>query len=215
LLQRGDLTRLSVGIFVLHAIMAALFVALPLQLLALGVARDEHGGLYLPVLVLSAVLMMPLLRRAEQKQQQKTYLLMMIALLAVALITAAVAQQLSILAGALLLFFVAFNWLEACLPSWVSRVVPASSKGTAMGFYTSAQFFGAFAGAACAGALYSRWGATAVYLTAVVLLLVWWCLALSMAPMHGAAPPQEDLARLQGLEADSDLVQIDESSRRQ
>ncbi|WP_428835320.1 hypothetical protein [Pseudomonas peli] len=39
-------------------------------------------------------------------------------------------------------FFTAFNLLEASLPSLVSKVSPAGGKGTAMGVYSTSQFLG-------------------------------------------------------------------------
>ncbi len=210
LLQAGALTRLSLGIFVLHAIMAALFVAMPLQLLAAGVVNAKHGAVYLPVLLVSALVMMPLLRRAEKRQQQKNYLLAMIGLMAIALLIAAAITSIAGLVIALLLFFIAFNWLEACLPSWVSRVVPANAKGTAMGFYTSAQFFGAFTGGAGAGGLFAAAGPSAVYAMAIVLCLIWWLFSWSLSPLPTAnvANNNDELARLQGLEGDSAIVDV-------
>ncbi len=46
----------------------------------------------------------------------------------------------------LLLFFAAFTFLEASLPSLVSKIAPIKRKGAAMGIYSTAQFLGIFIG---------------------------------------------------------------------
>ncbi|MHB8354528.1 MAG: MFS transporter, partial [Burkholderiales bacterium] len=82
------------------------------------------------------------------------------------------------IAVALTLFFVAFNVLEASLPSLVTVVAPPGTKGTATGVYSSIQFLGAFSGASLAGVLYKYWGSDAVPvfcagLTAIWLMVAW------------------------------------------
>jgi len=177
LLRQGDLARLSIGIFVLHFVMTAMFMVVPQKLVLLGIARTEHASIYLPVLIAGAILMAPLLRLAEKRSWHKPVLLLCVAIMAAALGLMAL-PSLPLLATGLVLYFMAFNWLEASLPSWLSRIVPAGHKGTAMGFYASAQFFGAFAGGAVAGLALHFGGAEAVLATAVTLTALWWLIAL-------------------------------------
>jgi MFS family permease len=81
---------------------------------------------------------------------------------------------------ALLLFFVAFNLLEAMLPSLVSKTAPLTAKGTAMGVYSSVQFLGAFVGATAGGFLMEYYGGNAVLIFAMLLLLLWLIVASGM-----------------------------------
>jgi MFS family permease len=83
-------------------------------------------------------------------------------------------------AAALLLFFTAFNLLEAMLPSLISKTAPLAAKGTAMGVYSSVQFLGAFFGAAMGGLLMQHWGGNAVLVFAITLLSLWLLVAGSM-----------------------------------
>ena len=85
-------------------------------------------------------------------------------------------------AAALLIFFTAFNVLEATLPSMISKIAPLAAKGTAMGVYSSVQFLGAFFGAAVGGALMQYVGGNAVFVLSIALLLIWLVVASGMQP---------------------------------
>jgi MFS family permease len=115
---------------------------------------------------------------------------------------------------ALLVFFTAFNVLEATLPSMISKVASLAAKGTAMGVYSSVQFLGAFFGASVGGALMQFVGGDAVFYFAIAMLCVWLVVASSMRPLalvrtkmyhleqmgvQEAAALQQQLARLQGV----------------
>ena len=80
----------------------------------------------------------------------------------------------------LLVYFTGFNVLEACLPSLVSRIAPASAKGLALGIYNTSQALGLFAGGALGGAIVARWGAAAVFVFAAIATTAWWLIALGM-----------------------------------
>jgi MFS family permease len=79
----------------------------------------------------------------------------------------------------LFFFFWGFNLLEAMLPSLVSRVAPAASKGSAMGVYNTFQFTGVFFGGFLGGTLYGAFGVNAVFGICAFLLFVWACIVWS------------------------------------
>ena len=85
-----------------------------------------------------------------------------------------------LIAAVLLMFFTAFNTLEAHLPSLVSRIAPGESRGVAIGVFSSLQFFGTFFGAAAGGFLYGRWGTAGIVVFDAVLLVVWFATAAGM-----------------------------------
>ena len=66
------------------------------------------------------------------------------------------------------------------LPTLTTRLAPAHAKGTAIGLYSTIQFFGTFLGAAAGGALYKHWGAAGIIALDAVLLAIWLILALGM-----------------------------------
>lgn len=183
-LKQVDLARLNVGIFVLHFVLMASFLVLPLLLEhELEIARDNLWMVYFPLLVGAFIAMLPFIIVAEKKRRMKPVFLLAIALLAAMelLLMLAPDWHFVILPG-LFLFFMAFNLLEATLPSWVSKVAPAGAKGTATGIYSSFQFLGAFLGGAAGGAVLHHYGVLAVLLMCALLVLLWFVVALFMAP---------------------------------
>ena len=179
------LLRLNYGIFALHAALMALFVHVPFMLRDNGVPAARHWLVYLPVLVGSIVLMYPALMRADRPRYGKPVFVGAIAVLfAGQALLAFAGSSLTLTIGALVVFFAAFNLLEATLPSLISKFAPPATKGTAAGVYSSVQFLGTFVGAAAGGAL-SQWhGAAAVFGFCLVLTAVWLAVAATMS-----APP--------------------------
>lgn len=185
-LADAQLMRLNVGVFVLHAVLMALFVQLPFALRDSGLAPAHHWQVYLLAIVASVALLYPALRIADRDTQAKAIFVGAIIVLALSQLMLAFADNaLPALVVSLMVFFAAFNLLEATLPSLVSKYAPATLKGTAVGVYSSMQFLGAFAGAAAGGALVQQWGPGALYAFCIALTAVW---ALAGATM-AARPP--------------------------
>ena len=180
-LGNPDLLRLDLGIFSLHLILTALFLAVPLVLRDLGVDPVRHTVVYLPVMLISIAAMVPFVIIAERHGRMKPVFLGAVTLL--------VAAQLGLGAFsggfwgfviALTLFFTAFNLLEATLPSLVAKYAPAVAKGTAMGVYSTSQFAGAFVGGVLGGWAHQRFGLAAVFTAGTLVGVVWLLFALGM-----------------------------------
>lgn len=180
LFKHPQLWQLTTGVLILHLMLTAVFVVVPQQLLSQQLASEQHWQVYLPVLVGAFVLMVPMMILAMRKQQEKGYFLLAIGLLIVSLLLMFSGQQLWLSVSALLLFFVAFNYLEASMPALVSRIAPAGQKGTAMGIYASAQFFGAFLGGLIGGAVSGNFGLSAVFAVVAGIGLLWLLIARSL-----------------------------------
>jgi predicted MFS family arabinose efflux permease len=178
----GELLRLNFAIFALHAILTASFLVVPQTLshtFALGTA--DQWKLYLPVLLASVVLMVPAIAVAEARGRMKEVFLAAIALLLVSVLLLGLKGDDATLAAAgLVIFFTAFNVMEAMLPSLITKIAPADAKGTATGVYSSSQFLGIFAGGAAGGVIFGAAGARGVLLAAVGLCLVWLVVAAGM-----------------------------------
>lgn len=181
-LKNPELQRLDFGIFSLHAAMRGLFVVIPLVLLqAGGLAPDQHWKVYLPILAVSFISVIPAIIVAEKHGKMKAVFCSAVGLLFVSTLLMAVSMHhFNGVLVALFLFFLAFNLLEATLPSLVSKIAPAGSKGTALGVYNSFQFFGLFLGGALGGFLAQHVGFAAVFVFAAGLSVAWLMLALSM-----------------------------------
>ena len=183
ILRDPQLARLNVGIFVLHAVLMALFIAVPFALRDAGLPLDAHWQVYLPVMLGSFVLMLPaILGRGNARRLKGCFVASVALLLAAHVALPWLDGSVLALALFLLLFFTPFNVLEALLPSLTSRMAPADRKGVAIGVYSSIQFFGTFVGAAGGGYLYGRWGFAGVVIADVALLVIWLVAALGMKP---------------------------------
>ena len=204
-LKDGQLARLDFGIFALHAAQMAMFVVVPLALRDSGLAADHHWAVYLPVLVGSFALMVPALILGEKRGKMKPVFVASVALMLLAQLGLAYGiDQFWGIVAALFFYFVAFNLLEASLPSLISKLAPASAKGTAMGVYNTAQALGLFFGAWLGGWLAQHHGFKAVFLFCVVLMGAWLAASLSMK-----APPaiKTRLFRVGAMRADqADLL---------
>lgn len=185
-LADGQLLRLNFGIFTLHLAQMAMFVVIPIALVATGgLPLTQHWQIYLPVVLASFVIMVPAIIYAERRAKLKPVFLAAIVLLLAAEVGFALSREsLFALVGWLLAFFVAFNILEASLPSLVSRIAPPQAKGTALGIYNTMQAFGLFVGGWLGGVLAKHQGPTAVFLVGAALTALWLGAAMTMR-----APP--------------------------
>ncbi len=176
-LGNAVLLRLNFGVFVLHFILTASFLVVPgLLEQSIGVDRAHHWMVYLPVLVLSLAGMVPLMIMAERGGRLQQMFLLGIALVFAALALLDFTSSTLLFYGGLWLFFVGFNYLEATLPSLLSKSVSAGAKGTAMGVYSTCQFLGAFAGGAGGGWLLQHMGEYALTGACLLLAALWWLL---------------------------------------
>lgn len=177
-----QLQRLDAGAFVLHFIMTAIFLAVPAVLAdTLGIARETHGRIYGLLLGTSFLLMAPLMVIAERRRRVKGFFIGAVALIALSLAALAGAGdgRYAIFA-ALWLFFLAFNFLEATLPSLLSRSTRRENRGTASGIYSSFQFFGAFCGGSVGGWTLQHAGVPGVLALCAALAAAWVLWSLGM-----------------------------------
>jgi predicted MFS family arabinose efflux permease len=180
-----ELLRLNLGIFVLHVAQMAMFVVVPPLLVSAGMPLPEHWILYLPVVLASFALMLPPVLFADRRNAARPVMIGAIALLvAVEAGFAAAGARLASMAALLLAFFAAFNVLEALIPSLVSRIAPAHTRGTAIGVYNTAQTLGLFVGGLAGGWIAGRYGAAAVFGACAALALAWLAIAIGMRPVN-------------------------------
>jgi|TARA_B110000305_G_scaffold110346_2_gene124242 MFS family permease len=181
ILSNRDLLRLDLGIFSLHGILMAMFVSLPFILAGL------EGGLitwqfYLAVMVSSIFIMLPLMMLSEKFGHRKAVFLFSIMMIILAELLLGVFDFGQVGLGlALVIFFGAFNLLEASLPSWVSRVADPKSKGTALGVYSTSQYLGTFIGGVAGGWTYQHYSGQGVFIFSAVWALVWLLASVKMS----------------------------------
>ncbi|CAN5251114.1 MFS transporter [soil metagenome] len=180
-LVNPHLMRLNFGIFTLHLVQMAMFVVVPAMLVdAAGLPLTQHWQVYLPVVLVSFLIMVPIIVTMERKQRNRIVFLGSIVLLALVAVALMEVGSVLTIAAALLAFFVGFNLLEAMLPSLISRTAPVAAKGAALGVYNTTQSLGLAAGGLLGGWLLQHHGAHAVFIMSFVLLLLWLAVASGM-----------------------------------
>ena len=182
-LRDPQLVRLDVGIFVVHMLFSAMFIVLPgilVHFMELPLA--QHWLVYLPVMLLGVAAMVPALGYSNRDGRARTVFNIAIGVLIVSQIVLALGYRspLWLIVG-LVIFFTAFNVLEAMLPSLISRLAPPSAKGAAIGVYSTAQFLGIAAGGALGGPIYKHFGIDALFWFAAASAVVWLLVALQAA----------------------------------
>lgn len=225
-----ELLRANFGIFVLHLVQMAMFVVLPPRLVEAGLPLPEHWKLYLPVVAASFALMIAPILYADRKNRPRPVLMGAVALLiAVQAALAATGPSLAVLATSLLVFFIAFNILEALIPSLVSRLAPPRVRGAAMGVYNTTQTLGLFFGGLLGGWVAKHWGVPVVFGVCAALAATWLVVAAGMRPLRAAvnelssltfsiasgvdlAGLGEALARVQGVR-EAEVVATDRIAR--
>ncbi len=168
-----QLASLNISVFVLHAVMTAVFVVLPLLLVEqLGFPAENHWKMYLPVLVVSMVFFIPMI--IVHEKIKKYFLFLSLALLGLAIsqvLMAVFSSSLLMISALLVLYFAFFNFLEAAMPAMLSRIAGEKYRGAAMGAYSTSQFLGAFMGSGIAGFLMQKSYITVFYGTALLVMI--------------------------------------------
>jgi MFS family permease len=177
-----QLLRLDFGIMLLHLMLMAGFIAVPLYLRdVLGLPVTQHWWVYLSITALAILVMMPILMIAEKKGAVKALFLGAVLLLGLAQLgLSQIGHNLFGFAALAILFFAAFNTLEALLPSFVSKLAPANRKGAAFGVYSSSQFLGAFLGGLAGGWMLDKGGYSTIFILGSILAAVWLIIAAGM-----------------------------------
>ena len=182
-LRNRELLRLDIGIFALHAMLTASFLVVPDLLRGIvGVAVHDQWIVYLPVLLVSIAAMVPAIIVAEKYRRMKgVFIGAVITLVASQIMLFYGSGDVFVLLAALIVFFSAFNVMEASLPSLISKVAPPDVKGTAMGVYSSLQFLGIFVGGIIGGMAHQHGGSPGVFVLTTVLAVIWLIAAAGMA----------------------------------
>ena len=185
-LRDPQLARLYYGVFALHAVLMALFIAVPLNLRAAGLPVDHHWQVYLPVMAASFVLMLPAVLGPAARRVRAVMVGSVVLLLLDQLAMPWFSGTAWSIAVLLVVYFTPFNVLEAMLPAHVSRLASPESRGMAIGVFATLQFLGAFCGAAAGGYLYDKWATNGVVIFNTGLLVIWFILALGTRAPDGA-----------------------------
>lgn len=204
-----ELLRLNLGVFVLHFVLMANFVALPLVLEnRWQIVANQHGLIYLPLLLIAFALAVPQIIIAEKKRKIRGMFLLAIALMVVAELLLAIKPGINMGIFALFVFFVGFNVLEATQPSLVSKIAPVGSRGTATGLYATCQVIGVFLGGLAGGWLVQHHSIDWVFSVGVIACALWFVLAWKMKPPRFLASIQIPLPAVYPADLASHLAEV-------
>tara|TARA_B110000305_G_scaffold91843_1_gene103559 strand:- start:2031 stop:3188 length:1158 start_codon:yes stop_codon:yes gene_type:complete len=175
-----QLITLDFSVFSLHLILASGFIVMPLLIMNNEiVSMVDNWQLYLPAVILSFVGMIPMIVISEKFKKSKYILLFSIILLIVSQVIFFIADlNFLVFLITLTIFFIAFNSVEAILPSLLSRTATPSKRGLAMGIFSTSQFLGTFIGGAIGGLIYDIYGLNSVFLFTIFVAVVWWFMVL-------------------------------------
>ncbi|MFY7697696.1 MAG: MFS transporter [Legionella sp.] len=183
--MNSHLQKLNISIFFQHMMLTSTFFVIPLlihQQILLG-QLSQQWHFYLPIILLSFFIMTPLLAFAEKNDAIKKMIVTSVSITLISQFFLSFSHQhLFSLWTLVLIYFVAFNLLEASIPSLISKQAPSESRGTAMGIYSTSQFIGIFIGGTMAGYIYYFYGATGIFLTNGLLGLVWLLITRQIEP---------------------------------
>lgn len=154
-----NISNFAFGVFALHMLFTASFLFIPdCVVKTAGITASQTWQVYLPAFAVSFLVVFPLARKAGNRNLSLTKRLMQLSILTLSGSLAYLLLPFSLyehsLVGlfiAMILFFSAFNFLEAFMPSLLSRLVPKDQKGMALGVYSTSQFLGIFGGGALGG----------------------------------------------------------------
>jgi MFS family permease len=175
-----ELVTLDFSVFSLHLILASGFIVMPLLIMENQiVSMEDNWQLYLPAVLLSFIGMIPLIIISEKFKKTKYILLLSIFLLIISQIIFFISDlNFSVFLITLTIFFVAFNSVEAILPSLLARTANPSKRGLAMGIFSTSQFLGTFIGGAIGGLIYDIYDLNSVFLFTIFVAIIWWFMVL-------------------------------------
>ena len=179
-LVNTSLIKLDISIFSSHLILMANFVAIPITLRdTMQLPTISHWQVYLTAIFVSLFIMVPFIMFGERLKKENLFLILSILLIMLSQVGLALfGLSLNFIIIFLILFFGAFNYLEALLPSKVSKTTQKNTKGTALGVYSTSQFIGIFIGGLAGGFFYQQFGLISVHLFCLFITFLWLLLML-------------------------------------
>ncbi len=176
------LLKLDLSIFVSHMILMANFVVIPIAFRDVaGLDTSLHWQVYLVILIVSLFITVPLIMLGDKLNKIALFFTSSIGLILLSQLGLFLFHQQLIQIGLfMVLFFGAFNYLEALLPSEVSKSVSPDMKGTALGIFSASQFIGIFCGGLLGGLLHQRGGIDSAHLFSLIATILWLTLMLAI-----------------------------------
>ncbi len=185
--RNRQLYLLAIGVFILHFTLMGLFMSFPVLLENQAhFPVKYHGWIYLAILLISFAVMVPFIILSEKKHCLGRCIQGAVTLLVISAFWMTFTHHniTNLVIGAFL-YFIAFNFLEASLPSILSKIAPPGMKGAVLGVYSSSQFLGAGLGGALTGLMVQYTGYQGMMTMCCMLTALWWITSFFIKePVH-------------------------------
>ena len=204
-----DLWRVNISVFILHYLLISLFTVLPVILKNAGEIEIVDHSLYYLVLFLSSfIAILPFIWLLDRLLEVRVILAVMVSLCLLAFfIMGSFVSSWWLLAGTFL-FFMSFNLMEVALPSQLSKMVEAGTRGSAMGVYTTCQFLGIFAGGALSGWILSIADVSTLMYVNAGFVFIWLLVCLTFPPLQAVAARTIFLREMPHLDANEQVEEL-------
>lgn len=175
--KRKDILSVNIQIAMLHMVLSASFFLIPV-LLKQSLPDAAMVWLYVPPIVLAFVLIMPIIRKSRERVAERLPVFWGIFTVALWLFAMLPTFQIQWLFMVVLaIFFFAFTFIEASLPTRLFQVATNTSRGASSGVFSVYQFGGNFLGGLVGASLYETFAENATithsfYVLAVLTLVV-------------------------------------------
>lgn len=166
--------RSYLGIFFLHSLLMINFMVVPNQFEISGFYFNNHWKIYLGTILISFFVLFLFIFYCKKKYFLENIIeICILSILCSAIIFLESKSNLLFLIIALQIFFIAFNFLEIFLPSYLSKHSLNNYKGSVMSIYSTSQFLGISFGGVISGWLYSFLNISQIFLCEIFIILIW------------------------------------------
>ena len=173
LFRNKEIVNHFTGIFILHLILTACFVAIPITLTDIhDIASNEYPQVFSFILSMSLVVIIPMLIFERKKPEQARLLSTFLLLCSLVIMTIYYLNPIYTVL-ALIIFMGSFSVIEASLPSSTSKIVPTQFRGSSMGFFSTFQFLGTFVGGVIGGIVLGSSSLSAIFLVCAIIAGIW------------------------------------------
>ena len=161
------------GIFILHLILTACFIAIPITLTNIhDIDSKEYPQVFSFVLSMALIMIIPMLIFERKKPEQARLFSTFLLLCSLVIMTIFYSSPIYTIL-ALIIFMGSFSVIEASLPSSTSKIVPNHSRGSSMGFFSTFQFLGTFAGGVVGGFVLGSSSLSVIFLVCAIIAGIW------------------------------------------
>ncbi|BAC24303.1 yajR [Wigglesworthia glossinidia endosymbiont of Glossina brevipalpis] len=167
---------INLSIFFLHSILISNFIVFPFLISNAGCSLKNHWKVYflsilISLLILSILFSFFKFNYSKNINKKLYFFISMLLISEIFLLFNSKNIYISYIG--IQMFFLGFSALEVILPACISKIAPLKYKGTAMGIYSTSQFFGVAFGGLIGGLLFYNKNDFLVFLFLILIILIW------------------------------------------